>query len=131
MLEALQVAQLDLSITERKQLKTKVRETTKKGPLESLLARLLSNTDPHGSYDPWGSQKEPRLEAFWRDEQNDWMVAHVESRVGPYPVPGIGNCRFEDAVRYAVGDADYTGRVAVRLAELRQGAFEIHHHDRD
>jgi len=128
MLEAVQIAEADLTyITPRygkagKRLKDEV----KKGELESLLRRLLSNTDSTSDYDPW-----IRLDAFYREETNEWMVSHVESRIGPYPILGIGNCKLEDAVRYAVGDADLTGQVAVELERRRHGAFEIYDGDQD
>ena len=131
MLEAIQVAQSDLSWTERTQLKTKVRETVKAGELEKLLTRLMRLTEETGEYNPWGTQKEPRLDAFWRDPLNDWQVAHVEARVGRYPILGIANCTMDEAVRYAVGDADWTGRVAVELARRRGEAFQIWEGDRD
>jgi len=126
MLEAIQIAQADLSFTERIQLKTKVREKVSKGPLESLLTRCLRLTDVNSEYDPW-----ERLDAFWHDPLNEWMVTHVEARAGRYPILGIGNCSMAEAVRYAVGDADWCGRVAVELARRRDGAFKIYTGDRD
>lgn len=131
MTEALQVAIVDLSFTETIRMKTKVKEVVHKGELETLLTRLLRLTDPDSEYDPWGNPDNPRLEAFWRDPSNEWMAHHVEARIGPYPILGIANCAMDEAVRYAVGDADYTGRVAVELARRRQGAFQIYHGDRD
>jgi hypothetical protein len=59
------------------------------------------------------------------------MVNHVIARVGHYPILGIANCKLADAVDYACGDADWTGRVAVELARRRSGAFEIYKGDRD
>lgn len=126
MLEAIRIAQADLSFTERVQLKTKVREKVSKGPLESLLTRCLRLTDAASEYDPW-----ERLDTFWRDPLNEWMVTHVEARVGRYPILGIANCTMDEAVRYAVGDADWTGRVAVELTRRREGAFRIYPGDRD
>ena len=126
MTEALVVAQLDLSFVERVQTKTKVKEVVSKGPLETLLTRLLRLTDPASDYDPW-----ERLDGFWSDPLNEWMIPHVESRVGSYPILGIGNCDMATAVRYAVGDADWTGRVAVELARRRKEAFKIYEGDRD
>ncbi len=131
MLEACRIAELDLSFTERVHLKTKVKEVVKPGELESLLRRLLRLASTQSDYNPWGSDKEPRLDAFWRDELNAWMVSHIEARVGPYPILGIANCSMDDAVRYAVGDADYCGRVAVELARRRGEAFQIYSGDRD
>jgi hypothetical protein len=59
------------------------------------------------------------------------MVAHIEGRIGPYPILGIGNCSMEQAVAYAVGDADWTGRVAVELERRRGESFKIYEGDRD
>jgi hypothetical protein len=101
-------------------------DKVEKGELESLLTRLLRLTNEESEYDPW-----ERLRDFWREPTNEWMVTHVEARLGKYPVAGIANCSLEEAVRYAVGDADWTGRVAVELERRRQGAFQIHQGDRD
>ena len=122
MTEAFKVAQLDLTYTEKRPKSVKEH----KCDLQSLLERLLRLTDIRSDYDPWG-----RLNEFWGDPLNEWMTAHVESRVGRYPVLGIANCKMEDAIRYAVGDADWTGRVAVELERRRHGAFEIYDGDKD
>lgn len=132
--EALCIAQADLSFVTKRFHKTSGKPLSDKvegSAFESLLIRLLRLTDPDGEYDPWGTEKEPRLDAFWRDELNSWMVTHVEARIGKYPVSGIANCTMAEAVRYAVGDADYTGRAAVELARRRNGAFKIYEGDRD
>ena len=131
MLEAVEIAERDLTFVERVQLKTKVREVARRGELESLLRRLLKNASETSEYNPWGDEKEPRLAAFWHDETNEWMVAHIEGRIGPYPILGIGNCSMEQAVAYAVGDADWTGRVAVELERRRGESFKIYEGDRD
>jgi hypothetical protein len=126
MTEAFMIAQADLSYTERIQLKTKVRETVHKGELETLLTRLLRLTAEESGYDPW-----ERLNAFWSEPVNEWMVRHVEARIGSFPAVGIANCTMEEAVKYAVGDADWTGRVAVELQRRRAGSFRIYEGDRD
>jgi uracil-DNA glycosylase family 4 len=134
MTEALCVAQLDFtSVTPRFHKKTGKRLTdeVKRGEMEALLARLLQKSDPDSAYDPWGGPEEPRLDAFWHDPLNEWMTEHVEARIGPYPKLGIANCSMDEAVRYAVGDADWTGRVAVELARRRAEAFKIYEGDRD
>jgi hypothetical protein len=125
-LEAVKIAEQDLCYTERRKLRTKVKEIVTPGTLEPLLRRLLRLTDVDSEYDPW-----ERLDAFWQDELNEWMVLHIEARIGHYPILGIANCKIEDAVRYAVGDADWTGQVAVELARRRDGAFKIYEGDRD
>lgn len=134
MTEAYQIAVLDLTyVSQRFSPKTgkRLKDETTKSDLESLLTRLLRLSDPMSEYDPWGSAKEPRLDAFWQEPVNEWMVQHVESRLGPYPMQGIANCSMEEAVKYAVGDADYTGRCAVELARRREGSFHIYAGDRD
>lgn len=134
MTEAFMIAQLDLShITRRVHKRTgkPLADKVEKGELESLLTRLLRLTSEDNGYNPWGSEDEPRLDAFWHDETNEWMVTHVEARIGRYPVAGIANCSMDDAVAYAVGDADYCGRVAVELARRRGESFKIYEGDRD
>ena len=126
MLEAYQLAQSDLSIVETVQLKTKTKTVVKKGPLESLLTRLLRLTVENSAYDPW-----ERLDTFYNDPAHHWMLPRIESRCGPYPILGIGNCTMREAVQYAVGDADWTARVAVELERRRSTAFHIHAGDRD
>ena len=129
MTEAYMIAQLDLSHVTQRFHKTsgkRLADKVEKGELESLLTRLLRLTNEESEYDPW-----ERLRDFWREPTNEWMVTHVEARLGKYPVAGIANCSLEEAVRYAVGDADWTGRVAVELERRRQGAFQIHQGDRD
>ena len=126
MLEASVVAERDLSYQATVKLKTKTKEVVKPGPLSSLLTRALRLSDVASEYDPW-----ERLNAFWADPLNGWMTAHVEARCGPYPRLGIANCTTEEAVRYAVGDADWTARVAVELERRRNGAFRIYDGDRD
>ena len=127
MVEALAIAQADLSLIEVKRLKTKIRETVKKGPLESLLTRLLQHTAPQSDYDPWD-----RLNEFWRDDANHYAVAHIEARIGAFPILGIANAPLSKAVAYACGDADWTGQVAVELARRRGDPFwQIAEEDKD
>ena len=95
------------------------------GSAESLFRRLLSHTDENSEYDAWS-----RL-ADWRQE-SEHELCHVESRIGPWPILGIGNCTEAQAIRYAVGDADETGQVAVELERRRrEGRFEIADGDED
>lgn len=114
MAEAWGIARQDLHYTERVQLKTKVKEVVKAGELERLLWRLQGFTDIHSDYDPW-----ERLDEFWAKEEFEWMTSHVESRIGRYPILGIGNCTLARAMEYACGDALWTGRVAVELERRR------------
>ena len=124
--EALAVAQSDLSFVETVKMKTKTKTVVHKGEFEKLLTRLMRHTDTAADYDPW-----ERLDAFWSDPLTEWMIPVIESRVGPYPILGIGNCDMPTAIRYAVGDADWTGQVAAELARRREGVFSINENDRD
>lgn len=121
LVEAMLVARQDLCVIERVQLKTKVRETVKRGPMEALCTRLIQHSRPASEYDPW-----ERLTAYWLDEANDRYIAHVEARIGHYPILGIGNCSIPQAVSYACSDAYWTGRVAVELERRRNsGLYRI------
>lgn len=126
--EGAMIAQTDLAYVERKQLKTKVKETVKAGALEKLLVHLIKHTDVHSEYDPW-----ERLKIFWSEESNEWMTAYVEARIGKYPILGIANCSLPRAISYAVSDADWTGQVARELKKRRErdGKYEINDNDCD
>lgn len=126
MMEAYLLAQTDLSFIEQKKMKTKTKEIVHAGPAEKLLHRLITNTKETSDYDPW-----VRLSEFWTDPETEWMAEYIESRIGPYPRQGIANCTIGQAVQYACGDADWTGRLATKLTELRFGAFHIDDGDID
>lgn len=112
--EALDVARADLSLLDVTRLKTKVREIRKKGPVESLLDRIIRCTHDESNYDPWR-----RLDEYWADPATEWMTSHIEARVGRYPVLGIANAPFERALTYACSDADWTLETARELARRR------------
>ena len=124
MLEAYDISSRDLVVVDLQELKTKTKEVVKPGNLTSLLKRLIHHTDEQSEYDPW-----KRLDEYWRDNHRD--ASHIEARIGPYPRLGIANCMMDEAVEYAVGDADWTLRVAGKLEEIRKGAFQIHECDKD
>ena len=132
MVEALDIARADLSLIEVERYKKPyrgqtVKETVKKGPLESLLNRLLVHAAPDSEYDPWD-----RLRDFWRDDANDHAVSHIEARVGRYPLLGIANAPLARAVTYACGDADWTLQVEDELAKRRQDStFAVAEGDQD
>lgn len=152
MVEALRVAQLDLPFKEAKLYKTcrcghgqarhqpscaskgcscagfvaKQEWVDKPSTVESLLTRLIRLTDVRSEYDPW-----ERLDEFWAEGAHEFMTGHLEARVGKYPILGIGNCKLDRAIEYAVGDADFTGQAAAKLADLRQDAFKIYAGDVD
>lgn len=131
--EALCIAQQDFTLVTERFGKTgkRLKDESRKGEMESLLKRLLQKTDPYSEYDPYGKPDDPRLAAFWSDPMNEWQTSHVEGRIGRYPIIGIANCAMDEAIQYAVGDADWTGQVAVELARRRKGAFQIFEGDRD
>lgn len=127
MVEALQIAQADLSLIDVVRLKTKIRETVKRGPLEVLLSRVIQHTDIESYYDPW-----KRLDAFWQEPVNEWMTSHIEARLGRYPILGIANAPLARAVTYGCGDADWTGQVAWPLEQQRHAPYwRIAAEDRD
>jgi hypothetical protein len=139
LLEALYVAKLDLCAIEVRKArgKGKTREIRKPGPAEQLFSRLLAHADEHADYDPWRNgkvskqDKAPRLEEFWADETSQWMVNHLEARVGRFPTLGIANAPMAEAIEYGCSDADWTGQVANRLEQMRPGLFQISDGDRD
>lgn len=118
MVEALEISRADLSLIEVKRLKTKIRETVKKGPLETLINRLIVHTSSDSEYDPW-----ERLAEFWAFDGHDWITSHIEARIGRYPILGIANAPFQKALTYACGDADWTGQTSDELARRRADAF--------
>lgn len=102
-----------------------LKEEKRDGDVASLFSRLLKHTDVKSEYDPWDRLDDWRLSA-------DRSVSHIEARIGPHPILGIGNCTLAEAIQYACGDADYTAQVAVELAARRAGAgLDIHPGDRD
>lgn len=127
LVEALEISRADLSLIDVKRLKTKIRETVKKGPLEQLIARLLVHTTSDSDYDPW-----ERLDEFWTNDAHEWMTSHIEARIGRYPIQGIANAPFKKALVYACSDADWTGQAADELARRRADSYlQIAREDRD
>ena len=102
-----------------------LKQENRDGDAASLFSRLLKHTGVKSEYDPW-----VRL-ADWRTGGGK-DVSHIESRIGPHPILGIGNCNLDEAIQYACGDADWTAQVAVELARRRSGtALDIYPGDRD
>lgn len=127
LIECSEIARADLSLIDVVRLKTKIRETVKKGPLEQLATRLIVHTDHKSQYDPW-----ERLDDFWAFDGNDWMTSHIEARIGKYPRLGIANAPLPKAVEYACSDADWTGQTAIELARLRTDRrLQIAEEDKD
>lgn len=100
------------------------------GAVEKVLRHVLNHTqrtvDADDPYDPWkalkGTASEPGMmgKGIRGDvpRGEDWRM--VEDAVGKMPILGIGNAKMEDAVAYAVSDADHT-RLAARVLEERRG----------
>lgn len=83
-------------------------EEDKPNTNEKLLRRVLRHTESSPDYDPW-----ERLEG----------ITTVEL-AGEYPALGIANVPLDEAVDYAVKDADVTLRMAYELERRRQEAEE-------
>lgn len=113
MCEALAVAELDLRLLESTRLNTKIREKVKAGPAEQALNRIIRcSTNPE--YDIWDKVRECQDKP-----EQEWQWQHIAARCGPLPILGIGNCTLEEAVQYGCSDADWTGRLAAKLSQLR------------
>jgi hypothetical protein len=97
----------------------------KAGAVESILrhvARYTAGTqDQDTPYDPWKAMVRMREEGLRgrKAEEWEWDCLTEELGLGPAPILGIGNCEEHEAMMYAIGDADFTGRVAARLEEGR------------
>lgn len=109
--------------TERKQLKTKVKFIDKPSATESILSHVLSRTvrtlEEEEPYNPWVHLSEMRSEGLRGRIPEPWEFEWLESELGNLPILGIGNCSPEQALAYAVGDADATGQVATELLRRR------------
>lgn len=110
------------------QLKQIVKEEIKPSPTETAIRRIIRcSTNPE--YDTW-----EKVGELW-EKEGGYLEAHrehIEERIGEMPILGIGNCKLADAAEYAIGDADYTGQVAVKLKERREdGRYEIDDDDGD
>ena len=103
---ALKCAQEDLTIRSTK-------AEPKRGPLEAALARIAQHT-PKETYKS-GEKLTEAIAALPSPEQFDY----VESAVGECPQLGIGNVPEDEAVMYAVGDADHTLRDALWMDAKR------------
>ena len=79
-------------------------------------------------FDQPGDQRFDRIRS---DDANHYSISHIEARLGPYPILGIGNAPLDRAVAYACGDADWTGQAAAELARRRTLSFPIAVEDAD
>jgi len=108
------------------------------GACEQILKHVLKHVgvaedkESDSEYDPF-----KKLQEFWNEglrgkkpsgEDLSWLVECL----GPVPIVGIGHCTQDQAIRYAVGDADVTLQVAGELERRRGDArWEISEGDED
>lgn len=135
----LAAAEGTLSERVKKQLKTKVKLEIKAGAVESILRHVLqhtakSDTDAgaDSTYDPWKALDRFFAEGLRGKKPETWEMEWLREEIGERPILGIGNCEEREAVEYACGDADWTGRVAVELERRRNGEkWKINEGDED
>lgn len=126
--EALQIADMDFCLFEMQQLKTKMKEIFKMGPVAHDLHRIIRYS-ARLEYDIWAKVAE-----MWKrpEIEGNGQREHIEARIGAMPILGIKNCRIEDAIEYACGDADWTLQVGRELERRRNDArFIIDAEDAD
>jgi len=95
----------------------KEKREQRKGPLEAALLRVMQHT-PKRTYRSWDKIREA-VAALPEPVQFEF----VEMAVGNMPILGIGNVPRDEALMYAVGDADFTLRCAMSLARRREEAM--------
>jgi uracil-DNA glycosylase family 4 len=111
--------------------------TYRAGAAESILRHVRSHTlaaaDREKPYDPWDNLAAMKVDGLRGKVAEAWEWEWLAERVGTtLPILGIGNCDEAEAVEYAIGDADMTGRVAAELERLRGGKrWRIADEDRD
>jgi len=99
------------------QLKTKLKVTYKRTPMERDIARIIKHSHKP-DYDIWERAEEAGL-----------MTDELVERCGPVPRPGIGHVPLEEVVEYGCRDADVTGRVGAWMDQ--QPGVEIAAEDWD
>ena len=107
LMQAWDVSTDELRIKVETQLKTKVRVTIKPSKTENSIRRLITHS-PKPDYELWEKVKEAELDPL------------ILERLGPPPIVSIVHAERNEAVRYACADADMTGRVGLKLQEMRQ-----------
>jgi uracil-DNA glycosylase family 4 len=92
------------------------------GALESVLKHALIYTakgeDADEPYNPWKKLPEMLQSGLRGKVPAKADLEMLEGEIGPIPLLGIGNCTLKEAAEYALSDADYTGQIAFRLADL-------------
>lgn len=117
----------------RKRLKTKIKFEDKPSAIESISRHVLSHmADLEADYDPWEAWGRFCVEGLRGKKPETWELEYLTGEIGPIPILGIANAKFEDALNYATSDADHTLQVADALEQRRQGKrYEIYEGDRD
>ena len=111
LMKAWDVCSEELRVTTEKQLKTKVKVEIKPSKSERDVRRLLTHS-PKPDYELWEKVKEAELDP------------RIVERIGPPPIISIVHATREEAIRYSAGDADMTGRVGLKLQEMREQRVE-------
>lgn len=111
LMKAWDVCSDELRVTTEKQLKTKVKIEIKPSKSERDVRRLLTHS-PKPEYELWEKVKEAELDP------------RIVERIGPPPIVSIVHAERGEAIRYACADADMTGRVGLKLQELRKQRME-------
>jgi hypothetical protein len=97
----------------------------KPGAVENVLKHIVSHTeakrDDEKPYQPWKNLAKMKVGGLRGRVAEEWEWSKLEIELGTMPILGIGNCDEDQARMYSVGDADFTGRVAEVLRELRDG----------
>jgi len=100
------------------------RSDYKPGAMSSILRHVITHTvqtaDEEEPYNPWKKLPDMLENGLRGKKPEPGQWENLQAELGPVPVLGIGNVPEKEAVHYAVGDADWTGRVAARLAEIRR-----------
>ncbi len=115
--EALAHVSMEMRTEVREQLKTKIRVTMKPHEAEAVLRRVMSRLD--SDYDPWEKPKQDKGVEKPRLIGRDWLD-EVERAVGRMPRKSIVHAPLDQQVKYACGDADFTGRLATWLEGERK-----------
>ncbi len=115
--EALAHVSMEMRTEVREQLKTKVRVTMKPHEAEAVLRRVMGRLD--SDYDPWEKPKQDKGVEKPRLIGREWLD-EVERAVGRMPRRSIVHAPLDQQVKYACGDADFTGRLATWLEGERK-----------
>ncbi len=112
------------------------RTTYTPGAAQQILRHVLTHTagtvEDEKPYDPWKAMGRFRDEGLRGKKAEGWEWDFLEQELGRMPILSIANAPMADAITYAVGDADMTGRVAVELERLRGDArWEVPREDWD